>query len=1170
MDVRILGPLEVSDAGGAVELGLRQARTLFATLALHAGSPISSAHLAEVLWPAGPPAKWGVTVQSHVSRLRRALEPDRPPRSPSSRLSTRGDAYVLHLDDDELDARRFELLASQGRAALAGDDNERADELLGQALDQWRGPVLADFKDPTLLGAEVSRLEELRALTAEERAEAALALGNHRRAVADLEALVTAYPLRERCWELLLLALYRSGRQSEALRRFQEVRTLLVSELGIEPGPALCALEGSILRQEADLAPRQVPSTAVTPVDLALPAWLHAPDDAFVGRTGELDALGESFRRTGGGERRLALVVGEPGIGKSRLVREVAQQLRSTGVLVLGGRCVQEPLHVLQPFAEALDRLVLAHRERLERDAPSELAVLAALVPELSEHPALLPAVDAQAHRYALFRAISSLLDTDPLSQPVVLVLDDLQWATPSSLQLLAHLLRDEDRGPLLVLGTTRDTEPNEELLALVADLRRDRRVDRVKLEGLSPAEVQALVAERGVDPTVSDFYALTEGNPFYVEELARHVAESGGELDRGAVPDSVRDTIARRLLRLPEEARRLLGIAAVAGPEFHLEVVARAAEVELDAADDALAMAVLAGVVYEHPGRVGAYGFSHALIQTALRDGLGAARRARVHRRFGNALAELGGAESAVARHLLAAAADHSDIAPGVKAALAAARNAVRRHTYDDAVAILRTAHDALANHPETDKMMMCRVALALAGTLRQSGNYGGRGPLLEEAWALASDAGEAALLAEVVVESFAGTVNAADPWPSRAEAVRGQLDETSPSRVVLAAITSHAFAGEPGDRALQLAEWALARSTTLGPVDRRTVLEYCLAAIGACSPVERVLDLARSCLSAARETGDAFELVQALSVLRRAYLAAADPAASDEVAREYEELVRVVHIPRYLAGVEQRRAMRALLSGRFTEAEARARQAVTLEPTPEFMEGFAVQLFASRLEQGRLEEVRDGVEAWAGGDSHPAWSIGHALLLAELDEPEGAATVLHPFTRTGFENVPRDDLYFLALCAAATAVESLQDREAAGVLYELLAPHASRVIVAGEGAVCWGAIHRFLGPLGALLDNSERASVHFEASMSLHERLGARPFLARDRLAYATLLSSLGGDPKRVEDLARSGLALATRLGMRSILARYESPTGTAAAAPTRSGTAESRLARPIDPRT
>ncbi|MBV6509723.1 MAG: hypothetical protein JJLCMIEE_02821 [Acidimicrobiales bacterium] len=1150
MDVRILGSLEVSDARGAVELGLRQARTLFAVLALQPDSPVSSARLAEVLWPTGPPAKWEAAVQSHVSRLRRALEPERPPRAPSARLSTRGDAYVLHLGEDELDAHRFERLASRGRTALADDDPEHADELLGHALDEWRGPVLADFKDPILFGTEVSRLEELRVLASEERAEAALALGDHGRAVADLETLVAAHPLRERCWELLLLALYRSGRQSEALRRFQEVRTLLVSELGIEPGPALCMLESAILRQEADLAPRQMHSTP-TPVaaaDVAPPAWLRTPGDTFVGRNTELDAVHASFGRTVSGERRLALIVGEPGIGKSRLVRETTEQLHPTGALVLGGRCVQEPLHVLQPFGEALDRLIIAQRDRLERDAPGDLAVLAALVPELSQSPALLPAVDAQAHRYALFRAISSLLDTTRLRHPVVLVLDDLQWATPPSLQLLAHLLRDDERGPLLVLGTTRDTEPNEELLALVADLQRDRRLDRVKLEGLSPPEVRTLVAERGVDPTVSDFYELTEGNPFYIEELARHVTESGGELEAGAVPDSVRDTIARRMLRLPEQARRLLGVAAVAGPEFRLEVVARAAAVEIDVADDALAMAALAGVVHEHPGQAGVYGFSHALIQTVLRDGLGAARRARVHRRFGNALAELGGAEGAVARHLLAAAADQSDIAPGVEAALVAARQAVKRYTYDDAVAILRTAHEALASHPAAEPSTVCRVAVALAGTLRHSGNYRERGPLLEQAWALATDGGEATLLAEVVVESFAGTLYAAEPWPTRAELVRQQLDEASPLRVVLTAIASHAFSGEPGDRALRLAEWALARTATLGPVDRRTVIEYCLAVIGATSPVERVVDLARSCLSAARETGDAFELVEALSNLRRAYLAAAEPAASDEVGREYEELVRVVHIPRYMAGVEQRRAMRALLAGRFAEAEARARQAVALEPTPEFLEGLAVQLFASRHEQGRLEEVRDGVEAWATGSSHPAWSIGHGVLLVELGEPERAAAVLHPFTSTHFETIPRDELYFLALGAAATAVESLEDREAAGALYELLAPHGSRVIVAGEGALCWGSIHRFLGPLGALLGNSVRASMHFEAAMSLHERLGARPFLARDRLAYASWLTSIGGDAKRIEDLARSGLALATRLGMRSVLTRYAAPPVTA----------------------
>ncbi|MCE7883765.1 MAG: hypothetical protein DYH08_07885 [Actinobacteria bacterium ATB1] len=1142
MDIRVLGSLEASDGDRKVDLGLRQARTIFAVLALQPGVPVRSARLAEALWPDTPPPKWEATVQSNVSRLRRALEPNRPPRSPSERLPTQGDAYLLQVSDDEIDSRRFERLASEGRSTLARGEHSKAHEIFGRALAEWRGPVLADFRDPELLSVEVSRLEELRVLTAEERAEAALSAGNHRHAITDLEALVAENPLRERCWELLILALYRSGRQSEALRRFREVRGLLVSELGIEPGPSLCELENSILHQEIGLAPRiDVPVETGNDV-LPVPAWLSCPDDEFVGRAAELDDVLSAFAQAVDGERRLVLVVGEPGIGKTRLVREASRELEKAGALVLGGRCVEAPLHMLQPLAEAVERLAICHADRFGQDFPQDVAVLATLIPELSRYAPPQPSVEGEAYRYLLFRAVSHLLDSRVTVRPVAMVLDDLHWATQASLQLLSLLLTDEDRGPLLVIGTARDTEPNPALAALVADLRRDRRLDRVSLDGLGPDEVASLAASRGAYMAWPDLHALARGNPFYVEELVRHIAETGGALEGNALPDSVRETIAQRLLRLPAEVRRILGIAAVAGPEFRLDVVARAAGFGIDAADEALSIAATAGIVAEQSSPAGTYCFSHTLIQAVLLEGLGAARRARVHRQFGEALADLGGEDIEIARQLLAASSDLSDVIPGAEAALSAAASAIGRYAYDDAVAILRTAMEALEANPAGNLGLKCRVLTALAMSLRQAGLYDERPRVLEAAWSHGTRAADLELLAGVVVEGFGGTIAPPEPWPARAEQIRAQLSESSSRRVLLTAVSAYVYSGESGDRARRLAEWALARIDVLQPEERRIALECCILALTAWSPIERITDLARAALAAAQESGSVFGMIESQSICRFVFLARGDLAASDAAAREYETLVRAVKIPRFTAGVEQRRAMRALLVGRFTEAEAHAGTAVSLQPLPEFVEGFAVQLFALRFEQGRLDEIRPTVEAWATQQMRPAWTIGYGALLADLGELEEAAATIAPLSRTGFETVPRDDVYLLSLGAAAAAVVLIGDRNTASTLRELLSPHASRVIVAGQGALCWGSVQRFLAPLNSLLGDVERASMHFEAAMSVHERLGALPFLARDRLAYADLLDSVGGDAVRIEDLSRTGLALARELGMRTLLARHE----------------------------
>jgi DNA-binding SARP family transcriptional activator len=1143
MDVRILGTLEAREGGRTIDLGLRQARVAFAVLALHAGSPVRSARLADLLWPEGPPRSWEGTVQSHVSRLRKALEPKRRPREPSVRLVTQGDAYVLELADDELDARRFEGLASAGRGAMARGEPLRAAELFQEALAEWRGSVLADLRDPSALGPEVVRLEELRDLTMEERCEALVASGDHRRAIADLEVMVEASPLRERCWELLLLALYRSGRQSEAVRRYQEVRALLVGELGIEPGPALRALEVDILRHAPGLGghangPSATPGAEA--IDIPLPSWLQPPEDAFVGRRSELYAVVDAFERSVRGERLLTVVAGEPGIGKSRVIREAARELVRRGAVVLGGRCVEEPLHVLEPFAEAVGRLASEHGERLEREAPGDVTVLAGLVPGLSKRAVPFASLDADAHRYLLFRAVSGLLDSRGLSRPVVLVLDDLHWAAPAALQLLIHVLHDDERGPLLVLATARDTETSEALAAMLTDLRRERRLDLIPVGGLDAEETAALASARSGHRGVSDLFEMTEGNPFYIEELVRHFAESGDEASEEGLPDSVRDTIARRLLRLPEPSRRVLGVAAVAGRAFRLDVVARSAGIDVDAADDALDVASRAGIVSDHSQPTGSYAFTHALIPAALRQGLGAARQARVHRRYGEALAALDGDAGEVARHLLAAAEDGSDVVPGVEAALVAARRAVGQYTYHDAIALLEPAWAAIADRPAADVGLVCRLAIALARTLRRAGAYDERTALLEQAWARASAIGSEELRADVILEGCAATVDPGEPWVLRAEEVHARLEEDSDRRVMLTAILCYVRAREPGERAKELAEWAMARVSRLEPADRRAVTEYCISVIAASSPAERVVDLARGVVVEARESGNEFEVIEALSVLRRVQLAAADIVACEETAREYEELVSSVRVPRFMAGVEQRRAMMALLQGRFAEAEAHATETVALQPLPEFLEGFAVQLFGLRFEQGRLEEVREAVEGWAARDTRVAWTLGLSVLQAELGELDAAERTLSPVVASEFDAVPRDELFFLSLAVAAWTVVLLEDRRSAVELYELLLPHASRVVVAAEGAVCWGSVHRFLGPLSVLAGSSDRAAMHFEAAISIHERLGALPFLARDRIAYARLLRQRGGDVVRIDELHRTGLALARRLGMAAVVAR------------------------------
>src|SRR5215218_7153273 len=231
MEFRLLGSFEVCERGQPLEVGAGKQRALLALLLLRAGEVVSTDRLIDALWEEDPPASALNSVHVYVSQLRKALG--------NSRLTTRGHGYLLALEPEQLDLGRFERLLAEGRQLLAEGEPERAAEALRAALALWRGPALSDFESEPFARGEIARLEELHLDALEERIEADLALGRHAELVSELEGLVREHPLRERLRAQLMLALYRSGRQAEALAAYQDARRTLVDELGVEPGRTL-------------------------------------------------------------------------------------------------------------------------------------------------------------------------------------------------------------------------------------------------------------------------------------------------------------------------------------------------------------------------------------------------------------------------------------------------------------------------------------------------------------------------------------------------------------------------------------------------------------------------------------------------------------------------------------------------------------------------------------------------------------------------------------------------------------------------------------------------------------------------------------------------------------------------------------------------------------------
>ena len=339
MEFHVLGPLEIVRQGRTLEPGTGKQRALLAVLLLHRNEVVSSDRLIDALWGENAPATAPKIIQSYVSRLRKVLDERSAGERNEGVLATRSPGYVLRVEDGQLDADRFAGLLARGRTALAQGAALEASSLLREALALWRGPPLSEFAFDSFAQEEIARLEELRLAALEERVEADLALGSQHDLVAELEALVTRHPLRERMRGQLMVALYRCGRQADALQAYRDARHVLVDELGLEPSRAIVELEQAILRQDPALD--VLPPAAAPPRPATAAADLtraQRTDGVFVGRERELGALlaalGDSLSVGG----RLVVVGGEPGIGKSRLAEELARCAGAGGAEIHWGR----------------------------------------------------------------------------------------------------------------------------------------------------------------------------------------------------------------------------------------------------------------------------------------------------------------------------------------------------------------------------------------------------------------------------------------------------------------------------------------------------------------------------------------------------------------------------------------------------------------------------------------------------------------------------------------------------------------------------------------------------------------------------------------------------------------------------------------------------------------
>jgi DNA-binding SARP family transcriptional activator len=1174
LQFRILGPLEVTVGGERLTFRGTRERDLLALLVLNANQTVSAERLTEDLWSGDPPPGAVRSLRVYVSRLRQALGPA------GSALVTRGSGYVLQVAPLAVDAFCFEALVARGRDQARGADHDEAAKTLREALGLWRGPALADVAEGPFARTEASRLEEVRLAAVEDRIEADLACGRHGELTAELDALTREHPFRERLWSQRIIALYRSGRQADALRAYQQLRLTLAEELGIEPSSALQHLEGAVLRHDPDLdghpgavagAPATrpgvgqagalaVPSAAVEPV--ALPQPLDRQERLpLVGREAELSRLDLTWQATRSGQRQLVLVAGEPGIGKSRLTADFARTAHGGGAAVLFGRCDEGMGVPYQPFVEALGRYL----RRAPQLALGRLAgELVRLVPEVGERvPGLSPPLrsDPETERYRVFDAIAAWLGAVSQTVPVLFVVEDLHWATKPTLLLLSHLLRSDEDLRLLLLVTFRDTplDMTPDLADLVAELLRQPAVQRVRLGGLDEPSVGALMEAQAGHALDDDGWALarivhgeTAGNPFYMGEILSLLAEKGDIVRREGrwvpgqplakldVPDSVRDVVERRLTRLPDRTSETLALAAVLGERFDLTVLARASGESESSITEMLRPAVSARLVNETDA--GSYHFTHALVRSALEDALGPTRRVQLHRAAGLAV------EAVHADHLephLPELAHHfaraRDVERAIEYASRAGDRALAQLAHDDAAAHYRQALELLRPAVRPDReAQRCKLLITLGEAQRRAGDAAHRQTLLDAA-RLAQQLGDATALARAALANSRGFFSEAarvdtERISTLESALAGCPDPDATRARLLINLAAELGWSPRAPHRQMLADEALAIARGLDdPATLGAVLSGRSPLVELASPESKQETAELAAL--AEQLDDPALAVWANLVQAMTALVLGDGAAYDHFLGRGRQAAIEIGQPLFRWMVGYATVNQSRLAGRLALAENQAIQTMELglaAGLPDARRIHGANMFGVRYDTGRLAEYADLAGRRRGSD--PLSSAMFALTFAELGRPDEARRFIEDLRPDAFSALPGTfRLYYLTRFAEACAC--LSDADRAAVLYDLLAPHQG--IVASAQADTSGAVDHYLGLLAVTLERHAAAADHFAAAARVHAAFPAPTLLARTRLERAHLLLSRGrsADAARARDLLEQALVTARGLGLATI---------------------------------
>jgi class 3 adenylate cyclase len=947
------------------------------------------------------------------------------------------------------------------------------------------------------------------------------------------------------------------------------------------------ALESLILRLLAKDPNERPPSAAAIPEALAAivtSASTTAPvaqesdvnpldrlaTGIFVGRDKEMDELRAGLEDALSGRGRLMMLVGEPGIGKTRTSEEFATYARLRNVQVLWGRCYEgEGAPAYWPWVQIIRSY--AH-EKEPKELMSEMgpgaADIAQVVSEVKERLPGLPAppqLEPEQARFRLFDSITTFLKNASQGAPLMVVLDDMHWADKPSLLLLQFLAKELRGSRLMVLGTYRDVELRRQhpLAQTLGELNRENLSQRVLLRGLTEADVRRFIeVTAGTSPPdalVVAVYRETEGNPFFVNEIVRLLV-ADGRLEKAegvsewsvTIPQSVREVVGRRLDHLSEECNKVLTIGAVIGREFGLRLLEKVSEVKGDRLLEALEEAMGARVIAELPRSVDQYWFSHALIRETLYEELSTTRRIRLHRQIGEALEELDaeGNLPQLAYHF-AEAAPGGDVQKAVEYARKAGEKAIALYAWEDAVIQFERAVQVADLATPVDGALKCDLLIAAADAIYGTGDSARAQTVYIGAAEIAKQLKDG--------ERFA---NAALGY-ARPFSV-GNVDET------VVELLKEALGRIPdGDSALRarlISRWGreiyfgdLVESERL----REDAVEMARRADDKQALVETLWNRgwggsqsldnpqegaarAQEVLQLAEELGDRemitygrFSLIVTKLIMGDAQTAFAEIDAYGHMAEE-------IRMPLWMWQFELMRGMREMFQGTMVEAERLATGALAMgqRANPEVaMQMFGAMQFAIRREQGRLSELEAPIKGFAQMyPAVPAWRTALAFNYAERDMPEEARVEFEILAKDSFSIFPRDGNWPIAMALLTETCAFLGDKERAEYLYQQLSPYGDRCIIVGAAVDCYGANHRILGRLATTLEHWDDAERHYQDAMDMDKRMGAGRFAGWTFHLYAEMLLRRDGpgDKEKALSLLSQALDVAERLGLTALLER------------------------------